>query len=122
MSNTPEHRTIIHCTPELTAALKHDLISLSGELLAAGLISDDNYAALCNQFISVADRAAQLAGFVRNRVLLDIVNYHSFIRVLKQREDDHYDILQCLYKKYRELGGHGMYSSSFMQTTVRIRI
>ena len=104
MSNTPEYRTIIQCTPELTAALKGDLVSLSGELLAGGLISEDNDIALCNQFVSEANRAAQLVGFVRNRVSLDTANYHSFIRVLKHREDEHRDILQILYKKYRELG------------------
>ena len=104
MSNTPEYRTIIQCTPELTTALKHDLVPLSGELLAAGLISDDNHAAVCNQFIDAANRAAQLVGFVRNRVYLDVANYHSFIRVLTHREDDHKHILQLLHKKYRELG------------------
>ena len=101
MSNTPEYRTIIQCTPELTTALKHDLVSLSGELLAAGLISDDNHAAVCN---GGANRASQLVGFLRNRVYLDAANYHSFIRVLTQREDDHKYILQILHKKYRELG------------------
>ena len=104
MSNTPEYRTIIQCTPELTTALKSDLILLSGELLAAGLIADDNSAALRNQFVSETHRAAQLVGFLRNRVSLDTANYHSFIRVLKQRQHDHKDILQILYKKYRELG------------------
>ena len=59
-NNSPEYRTIVQCTPELTTALKNDLVSLSGELLAAGLIADDNAAALNNQFIGKADRAAQL--------------------------------------------------------------
>ena len=106
MSNTREYRTIIQCTPELTAALKSDLIPLSGELLAAGLISDDNSAAIRSQFVSSSERAAQLVGLVRNRISLDTANYHSFVRVLKQREDDHRDILQILYKKYRELGAY----------------
>ena len=37
-------------------------------------------------------------------MLLDSDNYHSFVRVLKQREDDHKDILKILYEKYTELG------------------
>ena len=109
MSNTPEYRTIIQCTPELTTALKSDLVSLSGELLAVGLIADDNAAALRNQFIDVAHRAAQLVGFVRNRVSLDTANYYSFIQVLKQRQDEHKEILQILYRKYRELGMYAGY-------------
>ena len=102
--NSPEYRTIIQCTPDLTIALRGDLTKLSGELLAAGLIADDNAAALRNQFIGEAERAAQLMGFVRNRVSLDTSNYHSFIRVLEKRKADHIDILQILDNKYRELG------------------
>lgn len=103
-SNSPEYRTIIQCTPELTTALKNDLDPLSGELLAAGLIADDNAAALTNQFLGVANRAAQLMGFVRNRVSLDTNNYLSFIEVLQLRQDDHKNILEILGKKYSELG------------------
>ena len=102
--NSPEYRTIIQCTSELTTALKNDLVTLAGELLAAGLIADDNAAALTNQFIGAAHRAAQLMGFVRNRVSLDTNNYLAFIQVLQQRQDDHKNILEILDRKYRELG------------------
>ena len=103
-SNSPEFRTIIQCTPELTTALKNDLVSLSGELLAAGLIADDNAATLNNQFVGAAHRAAELVGFMRNRVMLDTNNYLSFIKVLQLRQDDHKSILEILGIKYRELG------------------
>ena len=102
--NTPEYRTIIQCTPELTAAVKDDLTSLSGELLAAGLIAEDNAANLRNQFIGKAERAARLVEYVRNRVSLDPGNYHSFIQVLEKRKDDHKNILRILDEKFRELG------------------
>ena len=103
-SNSPEFRTIIQCTPELTTTLKNDLVSLSGELLAAGLIADDNAAALNNQFVGAAHRVAELVGFVRNRVMLDTNNYLSFIKVLQLRQDNHKNILEILGIKYRELG------------------
>ena len=102
--NTPEYRTIVQCTPELTAAVKDDLTSLSGELLAAGLIAEDNAANLGNQFIDKAQRAARLLEYVRNRVSLDPDNYHSFVRLLEKRRDDHKDILKILDEKFRELG------------------
>lgn len=101
--NSPEYKTIIQCTPNLTTAVKDDLPSLSGELLAAGLIADDNQAALNNQFVDKAHRAAQLVGFVRNRVSLDTDNYHSFIRLLETRKDEHREILKILGEKFREL-------------------
>lgn len=103
--NSPEHRTIVQCTPHLTKALKiHlELVTLSGELHAAGLIAEDNATALASHFINPAERAAQLVGLVRNKISLNIENYHSFIKVLKQRQDAHKDILKILVEKYEEI-------------------
>ena len=112
--NSPEYRTIIQCTPNLTTAVKNDLTSLSDELLAAGLIAEDNAAALGNQFVDKAHRAAQLVGFVRNRVSLDTDNYHSFIRMLEKRKDDHKDILKILDEKFRELGESQLFVCSVL--------
>ena len=102
--NSPEFKTIIQCTPVLTTAVKDELTQLSGELLAEGLIADDNAANLRNQFIGAAERAAQLVGYVRNRVSLDTGNYHTFIGVLEKRRNEHAGILRKLNEKFRELG------------------
>ena len=103
MANTPEYRTIIKCTPKLISAVKNDLGALSGELLAAGLISEDNSSALKNNHIDEPHRAADLVEFVRNKVLLDPRNYNKFIEVLKEREAEHETILKILDEKYKEL-------------------
>ena len=100
--NSPEYLTIIRCTPALVTALRDDLVPLSGELLAADLIDDDIAAALNYDFMSKEHRVAQLMEFVRNRVSQDPKRYHSFIEVLKQRQDDHRNILEFLDKKYKE--------------------
>ena len=99
-----ELQTIIECTPELVDALKDDLSSLSGELLAVGLINSDNEAALMNQNHNPTDRAAALTGFIRNRVKIDPGSYAVFIETLKRRETDHKSLLKILDKKYKELG------------------
>ena len=99
-----ELRTIIECTPELVNALKDDLSSLSGELLADRLITSDNDAALRIQSRNPGDRAADLAGFIRNRVEIDPGSYAVFIETLKRRETDHKPLLKILDKKYKELG------------------
>ena len=99
-----EYCTIVQCTPELTAALKNDLVPLSGELLTAGLIDIDNVAALRDQSIGKEVRAARLMELVKNGVLHISKYYISFIQVLKQRQDDHKDILEILDKKYKEYG------------------
>ena len=99
-----ELRTIIECTPEIVNALKDDLLPLSGELLAVGLINSDNEAALRNQHHNPGDRAANLAQFIRNRVEIDSGNYAVFIDTLKNRETDHKSLLKILDEKFKELG------------------
>ena len=99
-----ELRTIIECTPVLVNALKDDLLPLSGELLAVGLINSDNEAALRNQHHNPGDRAANLAQFIRNRVEMDSGSYAVFIDTLKKRETDHKSLLKILDEKFNELG------------------
>jgi hypothetical protein len=104
MANTPEYRTIIELTPELTNAFKDDLVKLSGEFLAAGFISDDNADNLRNPHNDASHRAASLVGWIRNRIQLDPEsNYCTFIDVLKRRLADHESILRRLDEKYKEL-------------------
>ena len=101
IANSPEYKTINLCYPELVDAVRHELTQLGEELLASRLITEDN---LKSQFSSQAERAAQLVGSVLNMILLDTSKYHSFIRVLERRRDDHRDILTKLGKTFSELG------------------
>ena len=103
MANTPEYRTIIQCFPKLIGAVQHDLGALSAELLAAGLITENNHSTLKNKHVDEPDRAAELVEFVRNKVKLDPRNYYKFIEVLKERKAEHESILTILDKKYKEL-------------------
>ena len=96
-----ELRTIIECTPDIVNALKDDLLPLSGELLAVGLINSDNEAALRNQHHNPGDRAANLAQFIRNRVEIDSGNYAIFIDTLKNRETDHKSLLKIFDEKFK---------------------
>ena len=93
---------MIQCTPHLIAAVKDNLTLFSGELLATGLITEDNQAALNNQFVDKAHWASQLVEFVRSRVSLDTGNYHSFIQILETRKDDHKKILKILDEEFSE--------------------
>lgn len=105
MANTPEYRTILQLTSELTTAFENDLIKLGGELLAQGLIASNNAADVRNPHNNAGHRAAILMGCIRNRIELDPKgNYQVFINVLKQRVADHKEILQMLDGKYKELG------------------
>ena len=102
--NTPEYRTMIQCTPHLEIAIKNQLTTLSGELLAVGLLSTDNAGALRNQTIDEADRAAKLVEFVANKVCLNTSDYLLFVEVLQKRRTDNKSILPLLEQTYRSLG------------------
>ena len=106
MANSPEYRTIIQLTPELTTALRNDLVKLSDELLAEDLISDNNAANLKDSSHNTADhRVSSLIALIRNRIKLDSENtYRSFVDVLKRRLSDHKIILRHLDEKYKDLG------------------
>ena len=104
MANSVEYRTIIRCIGELKNALIDDLDTISSELLAAGLISDDSETALRNMGISSASRVGDLVQYVRNKVKLEPELYDVFIQTLMKRKADHKSILKILNQKYKELG------------------
>ena len=104
MANSPEYLTLVQCGSELRDAFKNDLDALSTDLHAAGLISSDNVDTARNSGVSVAVRAGDLMGIVRNRVKLDASNYTDFIQVLTKRQNDHKPILKILEQKYRSFG------------------
>ena len=103
MANSVEYRTIIQCIGELKNALLDDLDTISGELLAAGLINDDNETALRKTSIPPASRVADLVQYVRNKVKVEPEMYDVFIQTLMKRKDDHQSILKILNHKYKEL-------------------
>ena len=104
MENSPEYRTIIELTPELTNAFKSDLISLSGEFLSAGFINNGNAGNLRNQHNDAEGRAADLVSWITDKIQLEPKgNYRAFIDVLKRRLADHKSILGRLDEKYKEL-------------------
>ena len=105
MANSPEYRTIIKLTPELTNAFKNDLVSLSGEFLSAGFISNDNADNLRNPYNGAQSRAASLVSWIRDKIQLEPKrNYRAFIDVLKQRLTAHESILRRLDEMYKKLG------------------
>ena len=108
--NSPEYRTIVKCTPALELALKDDLDTLSGELLAANLITSDQADKITDPRLDgVEHRASEMVALIMDKVALDTKNYRSFIDVLERRHKDHKEILKILHKKYKELGESVMY-------------
>ena len=94
--NSAEYSTLIDLTSELRLAVRSELISLTGSLLAARLISLDNDIELRNTTHSKAERSARLVELVQNKVRQNPRHYHSFIGILQGNQDQYRDILQRL--------------------------
>ena len=103
---TVEYQTIISATSKLRTAVRGDLTSLSGCLLAKRLISTDNDSELRNTRTEIADRAARLVELIQQKVYLDPQNYTTFIEVLED-SCQYSDILRFLSQIYSSLNTQG---------------
>lgn len=94
-----EYRTVVKHTTDLRLAVRFDLVALSGELLAVGLISPDNDSELRNTRQSEAERAAKLVEIIQTKIKLNCKHYYTFLNVLRTRHQQQYsDILHKLDK------------------------
>ena len=105
MADVPEYKTLIQCTPKLRLAVRGDLINLSGQLLAAGLISPDAFSELRNPMILQNERAAKLVQLITEKVQHNQSNYHTFIDTLSRGSQIYSDVLRILNETYTGLQG-----------------
>ena len=101
MENSAEYKTMIGLTNELRLAVKSELISLSGSLLATRLISSESEAELRNTAHSEVERSARLVELVQNKVQQNPRHYHCFIGILQGNQNQYRDILQQLEHIYK---------------------
>ena len=99
--NSAEYSTLIDLTSELRLAVRSELISVTGSLLASRLISLDNDIELRNTGHSEVERSARLVELVQNKVRQNPRHYHSFIGILQGNRDQYRDILQQLEQTYQ---------------------
>ena len=99
---TAEYSTLIDLTSELRLAVRSELISLTGSLLASRLISPECEAELRNTFHSEVERSARLVELIQSKVQQNPRHYHSFIGILQGNQDQYGDVLQRLEQAYQE--------------------
>ena len=100
--NSAEYKTLIDLTNQLRLAVRSELISLSGSLLSARLISPDSDTELRNTAHSEEERSAKLVELVQKKVQQNSRHYCSFIGILKGNQDQYGDIVQQLEHTYQE--------------------
>ena len=84
---------IVRCGPKLRIAFQDKLLSLTENLRAASLITDDNVVEVNSVNQLRTERAARLLELIRNKVRLDPDNYNKFVKVLQQDPQQYKDIL-----------------------------
>ena len=103
MANSPEYRTLVHLRSELVFALMDNLLQLTSELFAVGIISKDTVDSMRNVYNSTTNRAFRLTEYISNKVYQDPCNYHKFTDVLRKQSLYHAEILILLDKTYETL-------------------
>ena len=100
--DSAEYSTLIDLTSELRLALRSELFSLTGSLLAMRLISPEADNELRNTIHSEVERSARLVELVQNKVRQSSRHYHAFIGILQGNQDQYGDILEQLEHTYQE--------------------
>ena len=103
MADAPECKTLIQCNLKLQVAVQENLIHLSGQLLAAGLIGPDASSEL--RLRPESESAAELVQLITYKVQLNPSNYDTFINILSCDSHIYSDVLQTLNETYTSLQG-----------------
>ena len=115
-TNTREYVAIIKATSKLAEAIKDHITPLSLKLVAAFLITPEQQEAVRNLHHNAGDRAADLVGFIQNKVKRDTENYHIFVGILKEDEATYREILKELELPSDDVThGHGEQHSTSTQ-------
>ena len=83
-----EYKTLIQCTQKLRTAIQGDLINISDQLLAAGLITPDTSSELRNKLLPESERATKLVALIISKVQLNPSHnplyYNAILQILKE--------------------------------------
>ena len=88
-----EYEKLIVSSHSLRIAFQDQLTSLSEDLHADGIISNDNKTEVLNQSTSLPNRASKLVELVTNRVKLMREDYRTFVTLLRRNQRAYKPIL-----------------------------
>lgn len=88
-----EYERLISSSHSLRIAFQDQLISLSEDLHADGMISNDNKTEVLNPSTSLPNRASKLVDLVTNRVKFMKEDYQTFVALLRRNQRAYKPIL-----------------------------
>ena len=93
-----EYEKLINSSHHLRIAFQDQLISLSEDLQAAEMISNDNKTEVLNSSTPLPNRASKLLDLVTNRVKVMKEDYRTFVALLRRNQRTYKSIL--VIRKY----------------------
>ena len=81
---SPEVRSILILTPELTIALSNELLGMAGSLLSQGFISGDIMSKMLVLAYTPKERATILVEAVRNKIELAPSKFDQLLEILSE--------------------------------------
>ena len=91
--NTQEYQKVKKSFPKLTAAIAGVIGRISGELLAAGLITSGQKEKAGNSTRDASDRASDLVSLILSKIEQDSQNFYAFVDILKEDLDTFQPVL-----------------------------
>ena len=120
MPGSAEYEVLIRHTVDLQLAVKTNLTSLGAQLVAAQIITPDQYQEIRNPHrSSVNERAADLIGYVQSKVRQSPQHYHAFIDALRKDESKYRDVLVRLEGSFSGLTNRGQQPVSMITQHTR---
>ena len=109
MAGSAEYEVLIRHAVDLRLIVKENLFPLAARLVSAMIITSEQYYEIRNAWRPVDERAANLVGYVQDRVKRDPRCYHVFIDALRSDLTQYGDILvkleESLNQHVHPLGG-----------------
>ena len=96
MAGSVEYQVLVHHTVDLQVAVRANLTHLGAQLVAAHIITPDQYEEIRNAHRPINERVADLVGYVQNKVRQDPRHYHAFLGALQSDMFQYSDILTKL--------------------------
>ena len=91
-----EYELLVRHTVDLQLAVQDNLTHLGAQLVAAQIITPDQYEEIRNAHRPVNERGADLVGYAQNKVRQDPRQYHAFIGALRSDLSQYGDIVTKL--------------------------
>ena len=101
INQSPEVKSILKQTPELTTALSNDSLGVAGILLSKELICDEVYSEMLIDSYTPAKKAAILIRAVRNTIEITPVKFQWFLEILSGQRVCAKEVVERLRSTYQ---------------------